>query len=52
MPRRKRGNMNNEQYLGNMSNKEVHDLENEKTKENECQIEESSMRRMTSRTRR
>jgi hypothetical protein len=40
MARRKTGNMNNEQYLGNKSKMEVHDLDNEKTGKNECQIDE------------
>lgn len=32
--------MNGEQYLGNKANKEVHDLDNEKTGKNQCQIDE------------
>lgn len=40
MARRYSGNMNGEQYLGNTNTKEVHDLDNEKTKANECQIDE------------
>ena len=40
MARRKTGNMNGEQYLGNKSNKEVHDLDNEKSGKNQCQIDE------------
>jgi hypothetical protein len=32
--------MNGEQYLGNTSKKEVHDLDNEKTASNQCQIDE------------
>jgi hypothetical protein len=32
--------MNGERYLGNKSTKEVHDLDNEKTGANECQIDE------------
>lgn len=38
--RRKNGNMDGERYLGNKSKKEVHDLDNEQTKKNECQIDE------------
>jgi hypothetical protein len=30
----------NKRYLGNESKKEVHDLDNEKTGANECQIDE------------
>lgn len=37
MTRRFRGNMNGERYCGNTSEKEVHDLDNEKTN---CQIDE------------
>lgn len=37
MARRWSGNMNGEQYLGNTSKKEVHDLDNEQTN---CQIDE------------
>jgi hypothetical protein len=40
MARRYKGNMWGERYLGNTSKKEVHDLENEKTGKNECQIDE------------
>jgi len=42
MARRYTGNMNGEQYLANKSasKKEVHDLDNEKTGKNECQIDE------------
>jgi hypothetical protein len=32
--------MNGEQYLGNKTKKEVHDLDNEKTGANQCQIDE------------
>jgi hypothetical protein len=32
--------MNGEQYLGNTNKKEVHDLDNEKTGANQCQIDE------------
>jgi len=32
--------MNGERYLGNKSKKEVHDLDNEKTGSNQCQIDE------------
>lgn len=32
--------MNGEQYLGNTSKMEVHDLDNEKTGANQCQINE------------
>lgn len=35
--RRHRGHMNGERYLGNTNEKEVHDLDNEKTN---CQIDE------------
>ena len=34
------GHMNGERYLGNTSKKEVHDLDNEKTGANQCQIDE------------
>ncbi len=37
MARRWTGRMNGEQYLGNSNEKEVHDLDNEKT---QCQIDE------------
>ncbi len=40
MARRYAGNMNGEQYLGNTNKKEVHDLDNEKTSANQCQIDE------------
>lgn len=42
MARRWRGNMHGEQYLANASpsKREVHDLDNEKTGRNECQIDE------------
>lgn len=40
MARRYSGNMNGEQYLANVNKKEVHDLDNEKTGNNECQIDE------------
>ena len=40
MARRYTGNMNGEQYLGNKSKKEVHDLDNEDTAANGCQIDE------------
>jgi hypothetical protein len=32
--------MSGERYLGNTSKKQVHDLDNEKTGANECQIDE------------
>ena len=38
--RRYRGNMNGEQYLGNTNKNQVHDLDNEKKGEHECQIDE------------
>ena len=42
MARRYTGNMNGERYLANInpSNREVHDLDNEKTGANQCQIDE------------
>lgn len=40
MARRWTGNMNGEQYLANKDKMEVHDLDNEKTGANECQIDE------------
>jgi hypothetical protein len=40
MARRWTGHMNGERYLGNTSKKEVHDLDNEKTGANQCQIDE------------
>jgi len=38
--RRYTGNMNGERYLGNTESKEVHDLDNEDTADNGCQIDE------------
>ena len=40
MARRYSGHMNGEQYLGNKNKMEVHDLDNEKTSPNQCQIDE------------
>jgi hypothetical protein len=40
MVRRYSGQMNGEQYLGNIAKKEVHDLDNEDTSGNGCQIDE------------
>jgi hypothetical protein len=40
MARRDDGNMEGEQYLGNTSTKEVHDLDNEDESGNGCQIDE------------
>lgn len=40
MARRYIGHMNGEQYLGNVNKMEVHDLDNEKTGANQCQIDE------------
>ncbi len=40
MSRRYSGNMNGERYLGNVSKKEVHDLDQEDTNANGCQIDE------------
>ncbi len=40
MARRNRGNMKGEQYLGNTNKFEVHDLDNEQTGANQCQIDE------------
>lgn len=42
MARRYRGHMNGERYLANTSpsKREVHDLDNEKTGGNQCQIDE------------
>lgn len=40
MARRWTGRMNGERYLGNTNNLEVHDLDNEKTGGNQCQIDE------------
>ena len=40
MAQRYSGNMNGERYLGNTSKEEVHDLDNEDTSPNGCQIDE------------
>lgn len=42
MARRYRGHMNGERYLANANptKREVHDLDNEKTGSNQCQIDE------------
>lgn len=40
MARRYKGHMNGEKYLANTNKKEVHDLDNEKTGANGCQIDE------------
>lgn len=40
MARRWTGHMNGEQYLGNTAKKAVHDLDNEKTAPDQCQIDE------------
>lgn len=40
MARRYLGHMNGERYLGNTDKKEVHDLDNEDTADNGCQINE------------
>ena len=40
MARRWSGNMKGERYLGNTSTTEVHDLDNEDTAGNGCQIDE------------
>ena len=40
MARRYDGNMNGERYLGNTSSSQVHDLDNEDTDKNACQIDE------------
>ena len=40
MSRRWTGNMNGERYLGNVAKDEVHDLDQEDTKANGCQIDE------------
>ncbi|HET6764927.1 MAG TPA: hypothetical protein VFH27_14685 [Longimicrobiaceae bacterium] len=40
MARRTTGNMNGEQFIGNTHTKRVHDLDNEQTGANECQIDE------------
>lgn len=40
MARRYTGHMNGERYLGNVNKMEVHDLDNEKTGANQCQINE------------
>ena len=38
--RRYSGHMKGERFLGNTNKKEVHDLDNEKTGPNQCQIDE------------
>lgn len=40
MARRWKGHMNGEQYLGNTAKKEVHDLDQENTRPDGCQIDE------------
>jgi hypothetical protein len=40
MTKRYKGNLNGEQYLGNTSTQQVHDLENEQPRENACQVDE------------
>ena len=40
MARRWKGNMNGERYLGNVDKMEVHDLDQEDTSPNGCQIDE------------
>jgi hypothetical protein len=40
MARRWTGHMSGERYLGNTNKTEVHDLDNEKTAPNQCQIDE------------
>lgn len=40
MARRWRSNMRGEKYLGNAHTKEVHDLDNEDTRRDGCQIDE------------
>lgn len=40
MSRRHTGNMHGERYLGNKKKLEVHDLDNERTGANQCQIDE------------
>jgi hypothetical protein len=40
MARRWTGHMNGARYLDNTSKKEVHDLDNEKTGANQCQVDE------------
>jgi len=40
MARRYTGRMNGERYLGNINTMEVHDLDNEDTSPNGCQIDE------------
>lgn len=40
MARRYSGHMKGERYLGNVNKVEVHDLDNEKTGANQCQIDE------------
>jgi hypothetical protein len=42
--------MKREQYPGNTAKKQVHDLDNEKTRKNECQIDEVMTQRTTSRS--
>ena len=39
MARRNRGHMNGEQYLGDVDKYRLHDLDNEQTGPNECQID-------------
>ena len=41
--RRYTGHMRGEQFLGNTNRMEVHDLDNEKTGANQCQIDEIIM---------
>ena len=40
MARRYNGNMRGERFLGNVNTTEVHDLDNENTATNGCQIDE------------
>ena len=40
MARRYTGNLNGEKYLGNVTNEEVHNLDNEDRNANGCQIDE------------
>jgi hypothetical protein len=40
MARRWRGRMSGERFLGNANKKDVHDLDNEDTASNGCQIDE------------
>ena len=40
MARRRSGHMKGEQYLGNVSKMEVHDLDKEDTRQSGCQIDE------------